>query len=152
MELFPARVLAAVHKSESASTALDAARQVCAATSSELWLVHVKLLSASIVGDPMGSTRYDDLEREGQTYLDELTASLAADGGVPVTSSAVRLSRSVERSVAGFAEEIAAGLIVIGGTSRGAVQRTVAGDIAVSLVRSTPCSVMVVPPHVAGSD
>jgi nucleotide-binding universal stress UspA family protein len=149
MELFPTRVLVAVDQGPSSRTAIDAARAICAATSSELWLVHVRLLRSSVSGKPVAHGQYDKLEREGQELLDELQKDLGGDGGVPVAQSSVRLGKSVEKSVAGFAEEIEAGLIVVGGTRHGVVSRTVGGDIAVGLVKAAPCSVLVVPPHIA---
>jgi universal stress protein A len=149
MELFPTRVLVAVDRSPSARTALDAARQLCAATDSELWLVHVKLLSPSVVGDPVGGGQYEQLEAEGEEVLAGIRDELEADGGdVQVAQAAVRLAKSIEGAVAAFAEEIDARLIVVGGTTRGRIDRAVGGDVAVGLVKHAPCSVLVVPPHV----
>ncbi len=148
MELFPTRVLAAVDRSTSSRTALDAARAICAATGSELWLVHVRLLTGGVAGKPVGAGQYDKLEQEGRALLEELASELAADGGVIVAQHQVRLARSVPKSVASFAEEIEAGIIVVGGTHAGRMARTVGTDIAVGLVKGSPCSVLVVPPHV----
>jgi nucleotide-binding universal stress UspA family protein len=152
MELFPTRVLAAVDRSDSARTAATVAAQLAGASGSELWLVHVKLLSRSLVGSPGNDPRYAQLEAEGREVLEAVRAEVEAESGVDVAQVVVRLGQRIEQSVAALAEEIGAGLIVCGGTTRGALNRTVGGDVAVGLVRSTPCSVLVVPPHVAGVD
>jgi nucleotide-binding universal stress UspA family protein len=152
MQLFPTRVLVAVDAGSTARTALAAARSLCAETGSELWLVHVKLLNASVAGKPVNPAQYEKLEREGEEVLDGLREELDGDGGVPVAQAMVRLGTSIPRSVAGFAEEIEAGLIVVGGTTRGAIERRVGGDAAVGLVRNAPCSVMVVPPHLEAQE
>lgn len=146
MELFPARVLVAVDRSSSSRIALTAARQLAEATSSELWLVHVKLLSPTVVGDRVSAAQYERLEQEGEELLDELRKEVEGDGGA-VAQAIVRLGRRIEHSVAALAEEIQAGVIVVGGTSGGAVNRAVSGDVAVGLVKRSPCAVLVVPPH-----
>jgi nucleotide-binding universal stress UspA family protein len=148
MPLFPARVLVAADRSSSSRTALAAARALAEATGSELWLVHVKLLTPTIVGDRVTAAQYERLEQEGEGLLADLRAEVEQDGGA-VAQTVVRMGKRIEHSVAALAEEIEAGVIVVGGTTRGRVDRTMAGDIAVSLVKRAPCAVLVVPPHTA---
>lgn len=146
MPLFPTRVLVAVDRSASSRTALRAARELCESSTSELWLVTVKLLSASMVGDRVSAAQYEKLEQEGEALLDEIRREVEGDG-FPVARAVVRLGRRIEHSVAALAEEIGAGVIVVGGTSRGPVDRRVGGDVAMGLVKGSPCAVLVVPPH-----
>jgi len=53
----------------------------------------------------------------------------------------------VAQEIVGLAEEIGAGLIVIGSRGRGGIRRTLMGSVSDSVVRHAHCPVMVVRPE-----
>ena len=82
-------------------------------------------------------------------WLDDQVERIEAEGG-RVTQSYLRLGRPGERivtvaeQIVSLAEEIEAGLIVVGSRGLGGIRRALMGSVSDSVVRHAHCPVLVV--------
>ena len=147
MSIFPTKILLAVDGSEEATLAARTATDIAEKIGSELHVVLVGL-SVSYVG--MGPVEIADipapsqeeLTEEAQRLLDTQSRQIEAAGGV-VTQAHLRVGRPDEEIVA-LAEELGAGLIVIGSRGLGGIRRALMGSVSDSVVRHAHCPVLVV--------
>jgi nucleotide-binding universal stress UspA family protein len=112
--------------------------------------LHVVLvgLSAAYVG--MGppeiadipAPRQRELNEEAQRLLDAQVEQIKADGGT-VVQAHLRIGRPDEQIV-DSAEEIGAGLIVMGSRGLGGIRRLLMGSVSDSVVRHAHCPVLIV--------
>jgi nucleotide-binding universal stress UspA family protein len=89
--------------------------------------------------------RYEELQEEAQRLLEEQVEQVKATGG-KVAGVHLGMGRPDEEIV-GLAEEIDAGLIVVGSRGLGGVRRALMGSVSDSVVRHAHCPVMVVRPE-----
>ena len=147
MSIFPTKILLATDGSEEANLAARTAIDVAEKTDSELHVVLVGL-SASYVGmGPMEiadipAPRQEELNEEAQRLLDDQLKRIEAAGG-SVTQAHLRVGRPDEEIVT-LAEELGAGLIVVGSRGLGGIRRALMGSISDSVVRHAHCPVLVV--------
>jgi nucleotide-binding universal stress UspA family protein len=87
---------------------------------------------------------YEQIEQESREVLRKLTWRAKVAGGT-VVATHLRLG-GVAEEVVGLAEEIGAGVIVMGSRGRGGLRRALMGSVSGSLVRHAPCPVLVVRP------
>jgi nucleotide-binding universal stress UspA family protein len=147
MSIFPTKLLLAADGSEEATLAARTATDIAERTGSELHVVLVGL-SVSYVG--MGPVEIADipapsqeeLTEEAQRLLDTQSKQIEAAGGI-VTQAHLRVGRPDEEIVA-LAEELGAGLIVIGSRGLGGIRRALMGSVSDSVVRHAHCPVLVV--------
>jgi nucleotide-binding universal stress UspA family protein len=147
MSIFPTKILLAADGSEEAALAARTATDIAEKTGSELHVVLVGL-SVSYVG--MGPVEIADipapsqeeLTEEAQRLLDTQSRQIEAAGGI-VTQAHLRVGRPDEEIVA-LAEELGAGLIVIGSRGLGGIRRALVGSVSDSVVRHAHCPVLVV--------
>ena len=147
MSIFPTKILLAADGSEEAALAARTATDIAEKTGSELHVVLVGL-SVSYVG--MGPVEIADipapsqeeLTEEAQRLLDAQSKQIEAAGGI-VTQAHLRVGRPDEEIVA-LAEELGAGLIVIGSRGLGGIRRALVGSVSDSVVRHAHCPVLVV--------
>ena len=147
MSIFPTKILLAADGSEEATLAARTATDIAEKTGSELHVVLVGL-SVSYVG--MGPVEIADipapsqeeLTEEAQRLLDAQSKQIEAAGGI-VTQAHLRVGRPDEEIVA-LAEELGAGLIVIGSRGLGGIRRALMGSVSDSVVRHAHCPVLVV--------
>ncbi len=147
MSIFPTKILLAADGSEEATLAARTATDIAEKTGSELHVVLVGL-SVSYVG--MGPVEIADipapsqeeLTEEAQRLLDTQAKQIEAAGGI-VTQAHLRVGRPDEEIVA-LAEELGAGLIVIGSRGLGGIRRALMGSVSDSVVRHAHCPVLVV--------
>lgn len=147
MSIFPTKILLAADGSEEATLAARAATDIAEKTGSELHVVLVGL-SVSYVG--MGPVEIADipapsqeeLTEEAQRLLDAQSKQIEAAGGI-VTQAHLRVGRPDEEIVA-LAEELGAGLIVIGSRGLGGIRRALMGSVSDSVIRHAHCPVLVV--------
>ena len=143
-----APILLATDGSVQAEQAAQAAIELAEATGSELHLVHVGVVP-NCLGNGPGTMGYDgmlyeQIEREAREALRKLTWRTRVAGGT-VVASHLRLGGVVEEII-GLAEEIGAGVIVMGSRGRGRLRRFLLGSVSGSVVRHALCSVLVVRP------
>ncbi len=81
-------------------------------------------------------------DRQARTLLDTETEKVRAAGGV-VTQAHLRMGKAAHEIVA-LAEEMGAGLIVIGSRGLGGIRRALMGSVSDSVVRHAHCPVFVV--------
>ena len=150
MSIFPTKILLATDGSEEAELALSTAIDLANSTNSHLHVVTVGPWNP----DPAyavheASLRWETYEevsgaigKEAQEILDEQVRKIEEEGG-SVQEAHLRRGRK-DQEIVRLAEEIGAGLIVIGSRGRGGVRRALMGSVSDSVVRHAHCPVLVV--------
>ena len=148
MSIFPTKVLLATDGSEEAEMAATTAINLAKVTNSEL---HVLTVGP---GYPAYDVRIpevaEEIRRQAQNILDDQVKKIERAGG-EVAQAHLRLAEHhpgfehhPSDDVVRFAEEIGAGLIVMGSRGRGGVGRALMGSVSDSVVRHAHCPVIVV--------
>ena len=158
MSIFPTKILLATDGSEEAASAARTAADLAQKTGSELHVVLVELSTAYVgMGPPeiadIPAPEQEELDEEAQSLLDTQVRQIKADGGT-VTGAYLRLGRPDVEIVA-LAEELGAGLIVVGSRGLGGIRRALMGSVSDSVVRHAHCPVLVVrkeEPHIEEPD
>ncbi len=136
---FPTRMLLATDGSEDAFLAMRAAIDLSNRSGGELHVVHT--------WRSVPSTRFESyirrqLAHEARGLLAEQVANTKEAGGV-VAEAHLREGRAVDE-ILNLAEELHAGLIVMGSRGLGGTRRALMGSVSDSVVRHAHCPVMVV--------
>ena len=144
MSIFPTKVLLATDGSREADLAAETAVGLAQKAGSELHVVHVLFWASESALDPEG---FDPAVREevrgrARERLEELVGKVEASGGA-VEGSHLRVGRPGAEIVS-QAEEIGAGLVVMGSRGFGRIRRGLTGSVSDSVVRHAHCPVMVV--------
>jgi nucleotide-binding universal stress UspA family protein len=154
MSIFPTRILLATDGSREAELAASTAADLANATDSELHLLSV----AAGYPDPVyqiheASLRYETYEQaleavkgEAQKVLDEQGRKVREAGG-SVKEAHLKIGERRDRAIIHLAEELDAGLIVMGSRGLGGVRRALMGSVSDSVVRHAHCPVLVVRPE-----
>lgn len=146
MSIFPTKILLATDGSEEATLAARTAVDIAHKTNSELHVVYVgEEYGYPIYAVPeyeYARTIQENLEQEVRQLLDAEVEQVKAAGGT-VVGAHFGMGRPDEEIVK-LAEEIGAGLIVMGSRGRGGVRRSLMGSVSDSVVRHAHCPVMVV--------
>jgi nucleotide-binding universal stress UspA family protein len=147
MSIFPTKILLATDGSEEAALATQTAVDIADKTGSELHVVLVGLSAAYVgMGPPeiadIPAPRQQELNEEAQRLLNAQVEQIKADGGT-VVQAHLRIGKSDEQIVA-LAEEIGAGLIVMGSRGLGGIRRLLMGSVSNSVVRHAHCPVLIV--------
>jgi nucleotide-binding universal stress UspA family protein len=153
--VFPTKVLLATDGSREAELAARTAADVAQKTDSELHMVHV--FGIAPVGPPVYPEATDlqsveyEAEAEERQRISEQRAREVLEAEVEKARSAggmVAQAHLIEGRVApeivALAEEIGAGLIVMGSRGRGGIRRALLGNVSESVVRHAHCPVFVV--------
>jgi nucleotide-binding universal stress UspA family protein len=156
MSNFPTKVLLATDGSIEADLAARTAAELADKTSSELHVVHVSGISPWYPAYPeatafdgaelMDPVLEEDLLRISEQRARELLGTevgkLRSAGG---TLAQGHLAEGgVPQEIVGLAEEIGAGLIVMGSRGLGGIRRALMGSVSDSVVRHAHCPVLVV--------
>lgn len=140
MSIFPTKILLATDASEDADLATRAAIELSNGTGSELCVVHVEPLVPLIFDftelDP------ERARQEAHKLLEEQIGRIEDAGGT-VSEAYLRVGNPAERIVA-LAEELGAGLVVVGSRGLGPFKRALMGSVSDSVVRHAHCPVLVV--------
>ena len=147
MSIFPTKILLATDASEEAALAARTATDIADKTDSELHVVLVGISAAYVgMGPPeiadIPAPRQQELNEETQRLLDAQVEQIKADGGT-VAQAHLRIGRPDEQIV-DLAEEIGAGLIVMGSRGLGGIRRLLMGSVSDSVVRHAHCPVLIV--------
>jgi nucleotide-binding universal stress UspA family protein len=147
MSILPTKILVATDGSEEATLAARTAADIAQKTESELHIVHIKGLPVYI--DPGSEVprvahgaAEETVRREAQGLLDDQVQQIEAAGG-KAAQTHVRLGRPVEEIVV-LADEIDAGLVVVGSRGLGGIRRLLLGSVSDGVVRHAHCPVLVV--------
>src|SRR5215212_3092542 len=152
MSIFPTRILLATDGSEEAALAAQTAIDLANKTRSELHVVYARrpLYSRAFYegyeeGADVGAYIQDESEeltQIGRGRLDEQVRKIKAAGG-SVAQAHFRIGRP-DAEITALAEEIGAGLIVVGSRGLGGIRRAMMGIVSDSVVRHAHYPVMVV--------
>lgn len=142
MSTYPTKILLASDGSEEAREAARQAIELAQLTKSELHVVHVGLISQWVHPDTLSAVQYTQLKNEANKRLDDEVRDIEKAGGT-IAQAHLRMGR-VDGEVVRLAEELQAGLVVIGSKGMGAIERILLGNDAESIVRHAPCPVLVV--------
>src|SRR5215207_1236936 len=136
MSIFPTTILLATDGSQQAELAARTAVDIAATTNSELHMVTVARL------DYVQKSAYGAIEQKAQELFDEQVKKIEQTGG---TIPQVHLLRGrPDREIVHLADEIGAGLIVMGSRGQGGVRRALMGSVSDSVVRYAHCPVLIV--------
>jgi nucleotide-binding universal stress UspA family protein len=146
MSIFPTKILLATDGSEDAQLAARSAIELAKTTDSELHLIYV-VHRAEELRQPEGLgfgsvVSQEEVKRTGEERLEKLVKQIE-DAGGSVGQAHLRQGRTDEKIVT-QAEEIGAGLIVVGSRGLGGVRRALMGSVSDSVVRHAHCPVMVI--------
>jgi len=150
MSIFPTKILLATDGSKEAKLAFASAAELSEKTHSELHVVyvgHMPLISYESPGattlepDLLGRMQ-EDAEQEARTKLDEQVRRVGKTGG-QVAQMHARIGRP-DAQIVGLADELDAGLIVLGSRGLGSLRRALMGSVSDSVVRHAHCPVLVV--------
>jgi nucleotide-binding universal stress UspA family protein len=145
MSIFPTKILLATDGSKEAQLAATTAADLAQRTNSEL---HVLTVGADypLYELPDYPARFEDVLQEQRREAKEVLEQQARrieEAGATVTEKYLREGRADEEIVI-LAEEIGAGLIVMGSRGRGRVRRALMGSVSDAVVRHAHCPVTIV--------
>ena len=145
MDFFPAKILLATDGSEESALALKMSVDLAESTGSELHAVMVEELpyayDAPTVREPT-SGFFTELHERARKRLDRELERVRSAGGT-VAEAHPRVGTAA-REVVALAEEMGAGLIVVGSCGLGGLRRALTGSVSLGVVRHAHCSVIVV--------
>ena len=150
MSIFPTKILLATDGSKEAQLAATAAADLAKRTGSELHLVYVGHTPPLYYESPGAWALDQDLrgkmaervEEEARTKLDEQVQRVREAGG-EVAGVHAKLGRP-DAEIVGLAEELGAGLIVLGSRGLGPLRSALMGSVSQSVVQHAHCPVLVV--------
>jgi nucleotide-binding universal stress UspA family protein len=140
VSIFPTTILLATDGSKEARLAATTAAELANSTDSELHVVHVGELRPTFLAQTESEPA--ELEREARRRLDEELRRVEKAGGT-LKEAHLRLGRADEEIV-GLADDLDAGLIVMGSRGRGRIRRALMGSVSDSVVRHAHCPVTIV--------
>jgi len=153
MSIFPTKILLATDGSEDAKLAATTAVELAKSTSSEVHVVYVMQLpsvpgavsywSGVPSGYPYTDAELEDgIEQQARKVLDAEVEEVRSAGG-EVAEAHLRIGTAAAEIVA-LAEEIEAGLIVMGSRGLGGIRGALMGSVSEAVVRHAHCPVLVV--------
>ena len=145
MSIFPTHILLATDGSPHADLAARVAVDLARSTGSRLHVVAVGRTFPAAVYDEYAESRSEDLRREAQEVLDEQVRKIEESGG-NVAVGHLKMNEKRDEAIVHLAEDINAGMIVIGSRGFGGMRRALMGNVADSVVRHAHCPVLVVRP------
>ena len=141
MSIFPTKILLATDGSREAELAARTAADIAKSTSSELHVVNVAGGRAYQV--ELQEVNEQLRQRAGQ-LLDEQVEMIKEAGGTVAETHIRVVAEHRDRAIVELAEELGAGLIVMGSRGQGGVKRALLGSVSDSVVRHAHCPVLVV--------
>jgi nucleotide-binding universal stress UspA family protein len=156
MSIFPTKILLATDGSSEAELATQTAVDLARMSDSELHVVYVEdyssiaLLYTEATDQEGVAPMWDpileeDLERSSEQrsreLLDAEVERVRSAGGT--VAEAHLIMGEVAREIVHLAEDLRAGLIVMGSRGRGGIRRALMGSVSDSVVRHAHCPVMV---------
>jgi nucleotide-binding universal stress UspA family protein len=142
MSIFPTTILLATDGSREARLAARTAADLAENTASKLHLVHVWQMPYVFHPEIGYCALYETVEGEALRCLEARVHEVRCAGSA-VVGTHLRMGRP-EEAIGAVAEEIGAGLIVMGSRGRGGVRRALMGSVSDSVARHAHCPVLVV--------
>jgi nucleotide-binding universal stress UspA family protein len=145
MSIFPTTILLATDGSKEAELARTTAIDVANSTNSELHVVTVAPGYPSY--DVRNPAVVEQLREQAEDILNKQAAKIEREEG-KVAEKHLRIAeRYRAQQIVQVAEDIGAGLIVMGSRGLGGVRRALMGSVSDSVVRHAHCPVLVVRPE-----
>lgn len=140
-------IVLAVDGSEESKLAADAAAEISKATGSPVHLIYVMPTESRLLGHHSYSRDVkrqlmEDAKAEARRFLDSRAEEVRSAGG-ETAQTYLGVGRPDEEIVE-LAEEISAGMVVIGSRGLGGVRRALMGSVSDSVMRHAHCPVMIV--------
>jgi nucleotide-binding universal stress UspA family protein len=140
-------IVLAVDGSEESKLATEAAAEISAATGSPVHVVYVMPTESRLYGhhsypEDVKKSLLEEAKTEARKFLDGRAEGMRSSGG-DVAQTYLGTGRPDEEIVE-LAEEIDAGLVVVGSRGLGGVRRALMGSVSDSVVRHAHCTVLVV--------
>ena len=142
MAHYPSKILVASDGSDASALAMRHAAELAGTIGTELHLVVVGLISQWTHPDTLSSSQFERIQQETRDRL-EIEKGKLVEAGASEVHGHARVGK-VDGEIVRLAEELDAGLIVIGNRGMGSLQRMLLGSDAESVVRHAPCAVMVI--------
>jgi nucleotide-binding universal stress UspA family protein len=145
MSIFPTTILLATDGSEEAQLAATTAADLAQKTNSELHLITVGP-DYPLYELPEHPADFEDVLRKNRREAKEMLEQQAKrieEWGASVKETHLREGRAAEEIVE-LAEEIGAGLIVMGSRGHGRLRRALMGSVSDAVVRHAHCPVTIV--------
>ena len=141
MSIFPTKILLATDGSKEAELAARTAADIAKSTGSELHVVNV-------AGGQAYHTELreitEQLKQGAGQLLDEQVEMIKEAGGTVAETHIRVVAEHRDRAIVELAEELGAGLIVMGSRGQGGVKRALLGSVSDSVVQHAHCPVLVV--------
>ena len=163
MSIFPTKILLASDGSETGTHAMEVAVEFCEQTGSELHLVYVgeDAYSATLVYPEAADPEW--VEREGPVLTGQLQQQFeqmsrrvldtqvekVREAGGTIAQAHLRMGKAATEIV-DLAEELGAGLVILGSRGLGGIRRALMGSVSDSVVRHAHCPVLVVRKNKSG--
>jgi nucleotide-binding universal stress UspA family protein len=143
MSIFPTKILLATDGSREAQLAAQTAADLANKTDSELHVLHVLTLPVD-THDPSSFEPevWTRLEHRERRTLEDVVEKIETSGG-QVKGSHLKAGRP-EAEIVTLAEQIGAGLIVMGARGVGGIRRALTGSVSDSVLRHAHCPVLMV--------
>lgn len=140
-------IVLAVDGSEESQLATGAAAEISAATGSPVHVIYVSPPASRLFGhhsysEEVKRSLAEELKAEARRFLDDRAQAVRSSGGT-VAQTYAGTGRADEEIVE-LAEEIDAGLVVVGSRGLGGVRRALVGSVSHSVVRHAHCPVLIV--------
>jgi nucleotide-binding universal stress UspA family protein len=145
MSIFPTTILLPTDGSREAELARTTAIDLAESTNSELHVVTVAPGYPSY--DVRNPTAVEQLREQAEDILNEQAAKIEQEGGTVAEKHLRIAERYRAQQIVRVAEDISAGLIVMGSRGLGGVRRALMGSVSDSVVRHAHCPVLVVRPE-----
>ena len=147
MSIFPTRILLAADGSPHAELAALTAVDLAESTGSRLHVIVVGRTFSQAIYEYYTESEAgrEAIRNEAQEVLDEQVRKIEEAGGT-VAIAHLKMGERRDEAIVHLAEDIDAGLIVIGSRGFGGLKRALLGNIADSVVRHAHCPVVVVRP------
>jgi len=153
MSIFPTKILLATDGSREAKLAANTAINLANSTNSELHLLYVGeaanpyVDAVELAGDEQPSPPLDaelkrQFERQAREVLESEAERVRATGAT-IAQEHLRMGKA-DHEIIALAEELGAGLIMMGSRGFGAIRRALTGSVSESVVHHAHCPVMVV--------
>jgi nucleotide-binding universal stress UspA family protein len=145
MSIFPTTILLATDGSQEAKLAATTAADLAERTNSELHLITVGP-DYPLYELPEHPAEFEDILRKNRREAKEMLEQQAKrieESGVSVKETHLREGRAADEIVE-VAEEIGAGLIVMGSRGQGRLRRALMGSVSDAVVRHAHCPVTIV--------
>ena len=151
---FPGPILVCLDGSRRSAAAAGAGAEISAATGAALHVVYV--MRAERYRPQFGPEAWAGWQenlrrasRDAGSWVQEKADQIRKEAGAK-SAEAHLVFGEPAREVIRLAEEIGAGMVVVGSRGLGGVRRMLLGSVSEAIVEHAPCPVMVVRPGVAG--